>query len=254
MLSDDQLIELMINEPSWEDVLYKIMAEEGMNPWDIDLVRLSEIFLNYLSRMDQLDLRVPARFILVTAILLRMKSDILAARKQREYAHGTKESDIELIKELSQVPPLEAPINRAPLGNPTIEELVIAMRKALEVQERRVIRKARIRRAVEKVLPENKQDITERISSLLDQINKAISDIEKSTTFSKLVSKWERAEIVGALMPMLHLSQDGKITYEQPEIFNEIFIHLKSDAAEGQKDIKPENTVNNDGNKQESAA
>jgi len=89
------------------------------------------------------------------------------------------------------------------------------------------MRKLRLRRRVEAVLPEERDDITERISRLLDEINKAITDIEGSTTFSKLVKKWERREIVRTLLPMLHLTQEGKITHEQPKLFEEIIVKRK---------------------------
>ena len=91
MLSDEQLINLMVSEPSWEDVIVKIVAEEGMDPWNIDIVKLADTFITYLDKMESLDLRVPARFILITAILLRMKSDVLTARKQKIIIPETEE-------------------------------------------------------------------------------------------------------------------------------------------------------------------
>ena len=42
--------------------------------------------------------------------------------------------------------------------------------------------------------------------------------------FSKIVSKWERDEIVRYFMPLLYLSSRGKVTAEQKEFFKEIFI------------------------------
>jgi len=80
MLSDQQLIDLMVSEPSWEDVIIKIVAEEQMDPWSIDIIRLANSFLIYLKKIEKLDLRIPARFILIAAILLRMKSDVLTEK------------------------------------------------------------------------------------------------------------------------------------------------------------------------------
>ncbi|MEM5814711.1 MAG: hypothetical protein QXD77_02750, partial [Candidatus Aenigmatarchaeota archaeon] len=72
MLSDQELINLMISEPIWEDVIVRIVAEEGMDPWKLDLIKLADVFAAYVSKMDRLDLRIPARFVLIAAILLRM--------------------------------------------------------------------------------------------------------------------------------------------------------------------------------------
>lgn len=226
MLSNQQLVELMINEPSWEDVIVKIIAEEGIDPWNIDIIKLADTFTEYLGKMQKIDLRIPARFILIAAILVRMKSDILVAKKEKKAEEGEKPPS-ELTIELSKVPPLEPPIKRAPLGNVTIDELVTALKKAFEVKERRIKKKLRIKRMVERAVPPAEEDITERINNLLKQIESAIKDIEENLEFSKLVKNWNREEIVKALMPALHLSQDGKINISQEELFQEIYLKLK---------------------------
>jgi segregation and condensation protein A len=219
----------MISEPSWEDVIVRIVSEEGMDPWKLDLIRLADVFAAYVGRMDQLDLRIPARFILIAAILLRLKSDILAGVPQKQALLGEPgpEKDSELIRLLAQIPPLQPPVKRMPLGPVTMEELLAALRKAFEVEERRKRKKEHLRRRVDVVLPQERDDITDRIARLLEEINKAITDIEGSTTFSKIVKKWERREIVRTLMPMLHLSQEGKITHEQPVLFEDIIVKKK---------------------------
>lgn len=232
MLSDQDLISLMINEPSWEDVIVKIIAEEKMDPHQIDLMKLADVFSTYLQRTHEMDLRVPARFILIAAILLRMKSDILSGEPERRLiAESTGgKRDEELIRILSQIPPLQPPVKRIPLGSVTMEELLTALRKAFEVKERREKRKVKLRERVAAVLTHETQDITERIDKLLDQINGAIKDIEGSVKFDELVKKWERQDIVRTLTPMLHLSQEGKITYEQPSLFGDITIKKKAHA------------------------
>jgi len=229
MLSDDDLINLMVSEPSWEDVIVKIVAEEGMDPWAVDICKLADVFGIYLTKMDQIDLRVPARFILITAILLRMKSDILAEKRERRIL--IPESDVnkdeELMRTLSAIPPLQPPLKRVPLGSVTVTELVTALKKAFEVQERRERRKIKIRAMVERAVPTGDTDITKRIDNLLASINQAIDELHNDVEFSKLVNKWERVEIVRALLPLLHLSQDGKVSVRQQELFKEIFIELK---------------------------
>lgn len=233
MLSDNDMINLMVSEPSWEDVIVRIVAEEQMDPWAMNLVKLAEAFATYVTRLDRLDLRMPARFILIAAILLRMKSDILANKPPGQLiAEGpTEQKDAELIRLLASVPPLQPPVKRVPVGSVTLEELLTALRKAFEVKERREMRKERIRHRVELVLPTDTEDITERIQKLLDHINRTIADIEGSTTFRSLVKNWERQDIVRTLMPMLHLTQEGKISHEQPVLFEDIVIRRRQHAA-----------------------
>jgi len=229
MLNDQQLIDLMVSEPSWEDVIVKIIAEEQMDPWNIDIIRLADTFYNYLQKIQTLDLRTPARFILITAILLRMKSDILAPKKERILIpEGDKEED-EMLRILAQVPPLQPPVKRIPLRNVTMDELVTALKKAFEVRERRVERKQRVRRVVARAMPlEAEEDISDRIDKLLNQIHGALEGLD-NVEFSRLVKSWKREDIVDILIPLLHLAQEGKISYEQKELFKEILVGMKNE-------------------------
>jgi len=227
MLNDQQLIDLMVAEPSWEDVIVKIVAEEQMDPWSIDIIRLANTFLIYVKKVEELDLRIPARFILIAAILLRMKSDVLTEKKEKMFIpESDKESD-ENLRILASIPPLQPPLKRIPLRNVTLNELISALRKAYEVQDRRVERKSRVRRAVEFAVPVPTEDITDRINKLLANINEALVEVD-NIEFSRLVKRWGRKEIVEALIPLLHLAQDGKIDLHQEELFKEILVRMKT--------------------------
>jgi len=226
MLTDQQLITLITSEPSWEDVIVKIIAEEQMDPWAVDIIRLANTFAKYLHKIEELDLRIPARFILIAAILLRMKSDILAEKREKILIPESEKEEDETLRILAKIPPLQPPLKRIPLRSVTINELVNALRKAFEVKERRLERKRRVKRAVEFAIPPLEEDITEKINKLLSQINIALAEID-SIEFSRLVKRWGRKEIVEALVPLLHLSQDGKVQLDQPEIFKEILVRLK---------------------------
>jgi len=226
MLSDHQLIDLMVSEPSWEDVIVKIVAEEKIDPWSIDIVRLANAFLIYLKKIEKLDLRIPARFILIAAILLRMKSDVLTEKKPKIFIPESEKEPDEMLRILAAVPPLQPPLKRIPLRNVTLNELINALRKAYQVQERRVERRRRVKRAVEFAVPVPEEDITERIDKLLSHINEALIEVD-NIEFSRLVKRWGRKEIVEALIPLLHLSQDGKIHLHQEELFKEILVKLR---------------------------
>lgn len=57
------------------------MAEGGeIDPWNIDIVLLTDRFLGELERRRELDLRISGRTLLYASILLRMKSDALIER------------------------------------------------------------------------------------------------------------------------------------------------------------------------------
>lgn len=54
------------------------MAERGeIDPWNIDIVEVTDRFLSELERRKELDLRISGRTLFYAAILLRMKSEYL---------------------------------------------------------------------------------------------------------------------------------------------------------------------------------
>lgn len=226
MLSDKQLIDLMVSEPSWEDVIVKIVAEESMDPWSVDIIRLSDVFLDYLKKMEELDLRIPARFILISSILLRMKSDVLVEKKEKVLIPESEKEPDDMLRILAEVPPLNPPIKRIPLRNVSLDELISALKKAYDVQDRRIERRKRVKRAVDFAIPITEEDITERINKLLTNINDALAEVD-DIEFSRLVKRWGRKEIVETLIPLLHLSQDGKINLNQNELFKEIMVKMR---------------------------
>ena len=58
-------------------MIYALIEEEHMNPWDIDISLLSQKFLEMLRKLKELDFRISGKMVLASAVLLKMKSDIL---------------------------------------------------------------------------------------------------------------------------------------------------------------------------------
>ncbi len=228
-MEEKDIVKMASTESNWEEVLEYIITEEGMDPWDIDIVKLANALLDYVKKMEILDFKVPSRIIIISAILLRMKVVLLL--EEEEQKQEEKEEEEELI-DLSQVPDLETPIKRIPRRKVTLEELVSALDKAFRTKEIREDKRIRARRRVEELI-EDEEDIDERIENLYQSINGILDELRAGEiTFDKLVPKWERKEIVDKFLPLLHLSQGGKVSCEQKEVFKDIYIKLKGDTDE----------------------
>ncbi|MCD6398357.1 MAG: segregation/condensation protein A [Candidatus Aenigmarchaeota archaeon] len=226
-MKEKEILELVSKESSWEEVIEYIITEEGMKPWDIDIVELADVFAEYVAKMNDLDFKVPARIIIIAAIFLRMKVEILMFEEKEE---EKKDEKIEEKIDLSKVPELETPIMRIPRRKVTLDELVVALKKAFRTKEIREEKKFRAKKRVEEILEEDNVDIEERINDLYESITGVLNKLKKGELkFRDIVPKWERKEIVDRFLPLLHLSQDGKISCEQKEIFKDIYIRLKGD-------------------------
>jgi segregation and condensation protein A len=218
MISETQMIHTIVSGSDWQEVLTNIIAEEGMDPLQIDIVKLADAFRYYLERLKTFDFRVPARFILIAAILLRMKAELLLVEEEEKMK--IKEENIPKFS-LENLPPLAAPIIRKTTRKVTLTELINSLQKAFDFKEQKEEKHFRIRNAVEKLINEE-EDVEEKIKRVFSQIMK-----KGVLNFSDLVPVWRRKEIVDAFLPMLYLSNRGKISCEQEEMFKEITIRVK---------------------------
>jgi segregation and condensation protein A len=102
------------------------LAEDGeIDPWDIDVVEVTDAFL---ARLDETDLRTSGRALFYASVLLRMKSDALV--------EGEEEAD-----EPDEVPPWEAPqrATEAAIQAESLEDPIDALEDEME---RRLDRKS----------------------------------------------------------------------------------------------------------------
>lgn len=218
MVDEARLIRTIVLGADWQEVLENIVVEEGLNPLGIDIIKLAEAFMAYLQQVKTFDFRIPARFILIAAILLRMKCELLL--EEEEEKARMKEEKLPEIN-IEEIPQLSPPLVRKPLRKVTLDELIRALNKTMEFKEKKEKREIRLRRAVETLI-EPEEDIELRIASVLDKIVKS-GEIK----FSQLVPDWNRKEIVDTFMPLLYLFMRSKVYCEQPEMFSEIYIRVK---------------------------
>ena len=227
-MEEQNLLEMILKEESWEELIYNIVSYEGLNPWDIDIIKLTDSFLKYIEGFKTLDFRIPAKVVLVAAILLKLKSDILSPLK----VEGTEyySEDMKILDEYERIKfdlenmELKPPIERHVKRKVTIDELIDALRKAMKVKQKKDVIRRKLGKRIRAEIGEE-EDIELRIKNLMAGIDLLLTKLKADKVmFSKIVEKWERDEIVRYFMPLLYLSSRGKVTTEQKEFFKEIFI------------------------------
>lgn len=231
---EKMIMDYIVSDYSWEQVIYKVIAMEGMDPWDLDLIALSNFFMRYMQKLEELDFKIPAKYVIIVAVLLRMKSDYL--RYVKDQIFKPEENDImqeiegngeALPGEIEKldVAPISVPPKREPKRNIVVTELIDALKKVLSVQERR---ETKIRNAINKI-DINRDDINQRIKNLYTKITSLVEIMKgNEVKFSSLVEKWEREEIIGTFLPLVFLDHQGKVNCRQERIFDEIWIRRAS--------------------------
>ncbi|HVP94749.1 MAG TPA: ScpA family protein [Methanoregulaceae archaeon] len=221
------------------------MAERGeIDPWNIDIVEVTDRFLSELGRRKELDLRISGRTLFYAATLLRMKSEHLeqlALDVDLEFSDDMGEDsedefrfDIngEESQHLGPVDRLEREIKRRlerkefrrhPV---TLYELITELKNA-EKEERR-------RQRLRSYGPDEFYDAEDIVSIAHEEryqesalhVLEACRDCSSSAegiTLAELTSRtgWTVPEVY---IPLLFLMFEGDITLEQEDFFGELFI------------------------------
>jgi segregation and condensation protein A len=236
----DKIFEILFeqDEVTWQSMLYELIKQEGMNAWDIDVSLLSRQYIQMLKRMKELNFRISGKVVLAAALLLRIKSYKLVGEDMDELdrlmtsqpEEGVEGFYDDLERDLAFRPADEEYdlLPRSPQPRKrkvSIYDLVSSLSKALEVQERRVLRSIPAARVE---LPVKKIDMTSKIREVYQRIFDFFK-LRKKLTFDELVPSDTREDKVYTFIPLLHLAnQDqNKIELVQKEHFGEIEVVLK---------------------------
>src|SRR3989344_6900304 len=77
-IGQEQIHDLLFGEKlSWQAIIYELINTEQLNPWDLDLVLLSNKYLGKVRELEEANFFVSSKVILAAALLLRIKSEIL---------------------------------------------------------------------------------------------------------------------------------------------------------------------------------
>jgi len=217
VVNEDEIMNTIVKGFDWEDVLTSIVVEHGLDPENISISKLADSFITYLHKTEFKDFRIPARFVLVAAILLSMKVEaVLQEEEERLSGLDTSALNVQL-----EAPLLIPPSERTATRPVNLTDLISALNKAFEIKEKK---EPFLHKPPPKlpIPPQKPKDIELRVKELYDKIQK--KGIMK---FSDLVPVWKRADIIYAFLPMLYLAHRGKIECRQDKLFREITIKLR---------------------------
>ena len=132
-------------------------------------------------------------------------------------------TDLEKLQRVKDIPRLAIKTPQARKKKVTVQDLMLALQKALEVNQRKVMREVK-ERSITMHLPKVKIDITSLIKNVYEKILDFFKRGEE-VTFTKLVPGEKKEDKVYTFIPLLHLDNQGKINLTQEKPFSEINIH-----------------------------
>jgi chromatin segregation and condensation protein Rec8/ScpA/Scc1 (kleisin family) len=179
-----------------------------------------------------MDFRFPAKYIMVAAILLKMKSDYLRQFKEQVTGEAEQQMQAALVPDAIATDafvfdPLSMPPRREPVRGIVVTELVNALKKVLNAHDRRVYREEKLRRDVQVT---DEKNINERIKMLYDKLTSLLARVSnEEVEFSKIVGEWDRDNVVNSFVPLVHLEQQKRVAARQEEMFDEIWVSKRND-------------------------
>ena len=219
----------------WKNLLYELVEQESMNPWDVDVTLLTQKYIQAVKKMKETDLIISGKVVHAAALLLKMKSThliehdinnldrLLAQTEEDEYDDFLEDDELTPRRKLQNgqftlIPRQPQPRSR----KVSIHDLVTALQKAME-SKRRHIQKTK---PVQFKMPTRTVDIVQLIGDVYNRIAAAFKEKPKTVTFSQLLPSERKEDKVYTFIPMLHLEHEEKIKTEQKKHFGEIHIKM----------------------------
>ncbi len=227
------------DEITWQAILQDLVKTQQMDPWDVDLKKLSNGFMDTIKQLDKMDFRISGKMVLASAILLKMKSHRFLSQDldsfdrlvnfMDEYEDELMDSMDELEYELfaNEVGPEGKPkiFPRTPQPRKrkvSIFDLVDALEKALEVKQRR--RPLPRNTFAEVAPPKEVVDINEVMVTVQKTIMNMLQG-RKNILFNELIPSETKEDKVLTFIPCLHLDNQRQIDLIQETQFGNIEIH-----------------------------
>lgn len=204
-------------------ILLNLAQEKKIDPWDVDVNKLADLYVEKIREMEKVDLRVSGRALFSASVLLRMKAD-------NPPHNGHSEEEEEFLEELDfDLPELEpiTMIRQSP-HKIKLSDLAGSLQEVLREPPQEEARKKKTKSVqnIMRELDDYNIRIEEHIQDFHEKIALLASNGEK-INFMELLPEKNKIEVVRNLLLALFLSAKGKISLYQEEHFDDIYIKLE---------------------------
>jgi len=208
------------------EILVELASKGEIDPWNIDIIDVTDKFLKKLEELKQLDLRVSGRTLLYASMLLRMKSEVLSEEEQEEEFEWEFFGFQPEYFQTDEYPSLR-PRMRVARRPVTLRELIDELRKAMERKEqserRRLMRVERMPTTEEVLKIAHEEEIESMIQTIMRKLRKKFKK-QDHVMFDELIEERTPSCIVRTYVPLLFMATRKKIWLEQKEVFGDLYV------------------------------
>lgn len=221
------------------DLLCHLIDVNKMDIYDIHLSEITDQYIDYLNKMEKLNLEIASEFLVMASTLLYLKSKKLLPKQEEEEEEITEEELIRRIIEYKKFKEISKKFK---------ENYLLYSKRIFKMQEEIELPKKKLEKDYDNTIIPNiyKQIIlknAEKINKNAKNIEK-IAIVENYTVASKVkemfrvlvkqkrfvfnrmfsIKKHNKQEVVTAFSGLLEMSRRSKVQTNQEELFGDILV------------------------------
>ena len=219
------------------DLLCTLVEKNKMNIYEIKLTEITDQYIEYINKMQDMDLEVTSEFLIMASTLLYLKSKNLLPNKQEDESEITEEELIRRIVEYKKYKDITIKLKenfekfskriyktQEPIQLPkqTIEiqydnNIIPTVYESIFVRNKEKINQNA--RNIEKIAITENFTVANKLKDMFKELVK-----HKKFVFNRLfsINQHSKNEIVTAFSGLLELSRRNKVITEQEELFGDI--------------------------------
>lgn len=224
------------------DLLLHLIKTNKMDIYDISITKITEEYLDFINKMEEMNLTVASSYLVMASELIEIKSKMLLPNNNSEEEEDPREELVNRLVEYQKYKDMidsfktleesrrefytKDPINFYSLsdnhiendGSVSVEDLALALSKFLERKE--------LEKPIETKITMREISVEERSRDIKNILKK-----KKKVSFFDLFEVKTREYVVVTFLSILEMAKNKEIVITQDNNFNEIYVSNK----EGEK-------------------
>tara|TARA_Y100001970_G_C14223405_1_gene854047 strand:+ start:1026 stop:1745 length:720 start_codon:yes stop_codon:yes gene_type:complete len=220
------------------DLLLFFIKRDKLNIYDIPISKITTDFLNYISKLNNMNIEVGAEFIYMASLLMKIKSKMLLPKEELEKEEDISDPRLDLVlqlieykkykqisKTLSKISDKYTKRHKTEIKNNytdipiKTDDILIGNFNLYDI--------IKTYNQLIKNIPDNTYDIDNEKFSITEQIKLISSQIKskKKIKFSTIIKQVKsRSYLVCSFIAILEMIRRNEIKIEQKNSFSEIYI------------------------------
>lgn len=219
------------------DLLLHLIKKSNIDIYDISLVEITNQYLDYINKMEELNLDIASEYLVLASELLQYKSSMLLPKKEDTPDDYEEDFKSELIKKLvdykkykevcetfkvleenrsnfyTKTPSDISLYSEKSLNNDnvTVDDLIDAFKKFMERRE--------FEKPLNTKITTKELSVSDRVVEIRNMLRN-----KKSVNFMELFTRRDKSYVVVTFLSILEMAKDLEISIEQDNNFNDIII------------------------------